>query len=204
MRRWKRATWIAIIGSVITAAGFGTVLASIFSDQASVSDFARTPVGCVTTIEVDDTATLYVYVETRGRIDDIGDCSNDDRTYDIDGDAGVTVTVLDDAGRAVDLQPLAEMVSYDLPDFAGRAIARVSLDRTARYDVVVESDNLGPVVAIGERVVPIESGLAIAGAITVMVGGTVLIVALVIALVSRRRRSRGPWAPPTLDDRATF
>jgi hypothetical protein len=207
-RRWRlprrASTWTWIAGVVITAAGFGTVVASIFTDQSTVAEFARVPVGCVTTIEADESATLYVYVETRGRIDDIGDCSNDGRSYDVDFDSEITVNVSDESGRAVDQFPIFEVVSYDLPDYSGRAIGSLTVEDGGRYDVSVESESLGPVVAIGRRVVPNESGLAITGAITVMVGGGVLLLALVMAVVSRRRRSRGPWAPPSLDDRAVF
>ncbi|MEN9804108.1 MAG: hypothetical protein RIS41_955 [Actinomycetota bacterium] len=207
-RRWRRprraSTWTWIVGVIVTAAGFGTVVASIFADQSTVADFARVPVGCVTTFEADASATLFVYVETRGRIDDIGECSNDDRTFDVEFDSEIVVNVSDASGQAVDQFPIFEVVSYDLPDYAGRAIGSLTVEEDRRYDVTVESESLGPVVAIGRRVVPNESGLAIAGAITVMVGGAVLVIALVIALVSRRRRSRGPWAPPTLDDRAVY
>lgn len=200
----RAATWAWIVGAIVTAAGFGTVVASIFSDQSTVADFARTPVGCVTTIEADASATLYVYVETRGRVDDIGDCTNDGRSYDVVQESEITVTILDATGEPVDQFPVLDEASYDLPDYAGRAIALVRVEGDERYDVVVESDGLGPVVAIGRRVVPVESGLAITGAIVVMVGGAVMVVALVLTVVGRRKRTRGPWAPPTLDDRAVW
>ena len=200
----RAATWTWIVGAIVTAAGFGTVVASIFSDQSTVAEFARTPVGCVTTIEADESATLYVYVETRGRVDDIGDCTNDGRSYDVEQESEITVTILDAAGEPIDQFPVVDEASYDLPDYAGRAIALVRVEDDQRYDVVVESNGLGPVVAIGRRVVPVESGLAITGAIVVMVGGAVMVVALVLSVVGRRRRTRGPWAPPTLDDRAVW
>lgn len=200
----RAATWAWIVGAIIMVVGFGTVVASIFSDQSTVAAFARTPVGCVTTIEADESATLYVYVETRGRVDDIGDCTNDGRSYDVEWESEITVTVFDAVGDEVDLLPIVESVAYDLPDYAGRAIGRVALERGERYDVAVESNGLGPVVAIGRRVVPVESGLAITGAIVVMVGGVVMVVALVLTVVGRRRRTRGPWAPPSLDDRAVW
>lgn len=200
----RAATWTWIIGAVVIAGGFGTVIASIFSDQSTVAGFARAPVGCVTTFEADESATLYVYVETRGRVDDIGDCDNDDRSYDVELESEITVNIRDEAGDLIDQFPIVEQVSYELPDYSGRAIALVMVEDDERYDVVVESNGLGPVVAIGPRVVPVESGLAIAGAIVVMVGVVLLGVALVVGVVSRRRRARGPWAPPTLEDRAVW
>jgi hypothetical protein len=180
------------------------VIASIFADQSTVSGFARAPVGCVTTIEVDEPVMLYVYVETRGRVDDIGDCDNDDRSYEVEIESEIAVNFVDEAGDTIPQIPIDEEVSYDLPDYAGRAIGRVVVENGERYDVVVESNGLGPVVAIGQRIVPVESGLAIAGAIVVMVGVVLLGVALVISAVSRRRRARGPWEPPTPDDRAVW
>ena len=200
----RAATWAWIVGAIVTAAGFGTVVASIFSDQSTVAEFARTPVGCVTTIEADESATLYIYVETRGRVDDIGNCTNDGRSYDVPLESEITVTILDEAGATIDQFPVGETVAYDLPDYAGRAMSLVTVENGERYDVVVESNGLGPVVAIGRRVVPVESGLAITGAVVVMVGGAVMVVALVLTVVGRRRRTRGPWAPPTLDDRAVW
>ncbi len=202
--RWRVATWSWIVGAVVVAAGFGTVIASIFRDQSTVSDFARTPVGCVTTFEAATTTNLYVYVESRGRIDDVGDCSNDDRSYERADESTVSVTITDEDGREIDQGPIVESVAYDLPDYAGTAIARLPVESGQRYRVLLESDDLGPVVAIGVRVVPVESTLAIIGAVIVMIGGAVLVIALVVGLVSRRRRRREPWAPPTLEDRAAY
>lgn len=204
MRRWRRTTWAVVMGAVVTGAGFGMVTASVLDDQSTVGDFARAPVGCETTFETERSGTLYVYVETRGRIDDIGDCNNDGRTYDVEFVANVVVRVTDESGGTVEIGSVDQATSYDLPDYSGRAIGRLTLDGGERYRVLVESDALGPVVAIGGRVVPNESPLAIAGAITVMVGGAVVVIALAVAVVTKKRRRRGPWAPPTLNDRASF
>lgn len=206
MRRAIRrvSTWLWIAGAVVTAAGLGAVFASVFSDQSKVAGFARVPVGCVTTIGVNETTRLHVYVETRGRLDDIGECRNDDRSYDVEPRGDIGVSVIDGDGAAIDVEPIGDRVSYDLPDFAGTAIATVRLEGGAEYRVQVVSDDPAAVVAIGPRVVPVESGLAVTGAIVVMFGGTLFIAALVATWLMRRRRAHGPWAPPDPADRAVF
>lgn len=200
----RLSTGLWIVGLVVVAAGFGAVAASVFRDQSTVASFARTPVGCETIVEVERSALFHVYLETRGRIDDIGDCTNDDRVYDVNVDGPVGLQVTDPSGRTIEVVPLSTEVSYELPDYAGVAIATVRLEAGERYRVQVVAEDPRAVVAIGRRVVPVESGWALAGAITVMAGGAVLVAAIVVTTVTRRRRRRGPWAPPTLDDRAVW
>lgn len=206
MRRWRRSTWVLVVAAIVTVAGFATVIASIFRDQSIVSDFVRVPVGCEGIMTVDVDTTVYAYVETRGRIGDIGDCSNDDRSYDIDGRPTPSFTVRS-ADDTVDfaapwVMPAGSGVSYDLPDYSGRAVSSFTMEAGRQYAISVESDDLADVVAFGRRVVPVESALAITGAVTVMIGVTVGIVGAVSTAIGRRRRRRGPWAPPTLADRA--
>ena len=206
MRRWRRSTWVLVVAAIVTVAGFATVIASIFRDQSIVSDFVRVPVGCEGIMTVDVDTTVYAYVETRGRIGDIGDCSNDDRSYDIDGRPTPSFTVRsadDDVDFAAPwVMPAGSGVSYDLPDYSGRAVSSFTMEAGRQYAISVESDDLADVVAFGRRVVPVESALAITGAVTVMIGVTVGIVGVVSTTIGRRRRRRGPWAPPTLADRA--
>lgn len=204
----RRSTTLWIIGAVLTAAGFGVVLSSIFRDQARVADFVRVPAGCVTTFETAESGRYYVYLERRGRIDDIGDCSNDEREFDV-AEPETPVLTWRDGGNDADFEaplvlPVTDPASYDLPDFSGRAVAVVDLEARVAYSVVLDTDDPATVVAIGERVVPVESGLAIGGAITVMGGGAVLVAALIVTVTSRRRRTNGPWAPPDPSDRAVF
>lgn len=198
------STWLWIGGAVVTAAGLGAVFASVFADQSTVAGFARVPVGCVTTIAVNEATRLHVYVETRGRLDDVGECGNDDRSYEVEPRGDIGVMVIDGDGAVIDVEPIGERVAYDLPDYAGTSIGTVRLESGVPYRVQVESDDPSAVVAVGRRVVPVESGLAVAGAIVVMIGGTLVIAALVATWVTRRRRARGPWAPPDPADRAVF
>jgi hypothetical protein len=52
-------------------------------------------------------------------------------------------------------------------------------------------------------VVPVESPMAITGAVMVRLGVVMGIIGVVATSMSRRRRRRGPWAPPRLADRAS-
>lgn len=207
MRRRRRSTWALIVAAVVTLAGFAVVIVSIFRDQSVVADFIRVPAGCEVVVTSEVETTVFVYSETRGRIGDIGDCSNDGRSYDIAGRplAVVTVRSGDDDPSFADpsVWPVFD-VSYDLPDYAGRATASFTMKAGRRYAIGVESDDLADVVAVGRRVDPLESTLAIVGASSTMAGVGLGVVALVIRTVGRRRRRRGPWAPPRLADRAGF
>lgn len=206
MRRWQRSTWVLVVATAVIVAGFSTVITSIFRDQSIVGDFVRVPVGCEGIMTVDVDTTVYAYVETRGRIDDIGDCSNDDRSYDISGRPAPSFAVRsadeDSEFAAPFVAPAGSGVSYDVPDYSGRAVASFTMEAGRRYAIVVESDDLADVMAFGRRVVPVESPVAITGAVVVMIGVTMLIVGVVASSIGRRRRRRGPWAPPRLADRA--
>lgn len=206
MRCWRRSTWVLIVATVVIVAGFATVITSIFRDQSIVGDFVRVPVGCEGVMTVDVDTTVYAYVETRGRIDDIGDCSNDDRSYDISGRPAPSFTIRsadDDPDFAAPfVAPADSGVTYDLPDYSGRAVASFTMEAGRRYAVGVESQDVADVMAFGRRVVPVESPVAIAGAVAVMIGVTMLIIGIVATSVGRRRRRRGPWDPPQLADRA--
>ncbi len=206
MRRWQRSTWVLVVAIAVIVAGFATVITSIFRDQSIVGDFVRVPVGCEGIMTVDVDTTVYAYVETRGRIDDIGDCSNDDRSYDISGRPAPSFTVRsadeDSDDSAPFVVPAGSGVSYDVPDYSGRAVASFTMEAGRRYAIVVESDDLADVMAFGRRVVPVESPVAITGAVVVMIGVTMLIIGVVASSIGRRRRRRGPWAPPRLADRA--
>ena len=207
MRRWRRSTWVLVVAAIFTLAGFATVIVSIFRDQSVVADFVRVPAGCEVVVTSDVDTTMYVYNETRGRIGDIGECSNDDRSYDIAGRPLAATTIRWSDGDSDSAAPVVRPVfdvSYDLPDFAGRAVSSFTMRAGRRYSIGVESDDLADVVAVGRRVDPLESSLAIAGASSVMAGVGLGIVAMVARAVGRRRRRRGPWAPPRLADRAGF
>lgn len=206
MRRWRRATWVLVVAAIVTVAGFATVIASIFRDQSIVGDFVRVPVGCEGIMTVDVDTEVYAYVETRGRIADIGDCSNDDRSYDISGRPTPSFTVRSADGDpdfvAPFVAPAGSGVSYDLPDYSGRAFGSFTMEAGRQYAISVESDDLADVMAFGRRVVPVESPLAITGAVVAMIGVVMGIVGVVTTSIGRRRRRKGPWAPPSLADRA--
>ncbi|MGA1162553.1 MAG: hypothetical protein ACO3V4_05685 [Ilumatobacteraceae bacterium] len=207
MRRWRRSTWVLMVAALVTVVGFATVITSVFRDQSIVGDFVRVPVGCEGVMTVDTDTTVYAYVETRGRIGDIGDCSNDDRSYDISGRPTPTFVVrsADDAPdfEAPWVVPAGSGVTYDLPEYSGRAVGSFTMEAGRRYAISVASDDLADVLAFGRRVVPVESPMAITGAVMVMLGVVMGIIGVVATSMSRRRRRRGPRAPPRLADRAS-
>lgn len=223
MRRRSSAFWLWWVGGVLAAGGVGVAVASVLGDSSRVADFARVPAGCTSTIEVADGGRFYFYSETMAEVPEIGSCSNDGRTVDLDETPEVTVEVIDDSGSSVELFPSGD-AAYSLPEHEGRSVARAELRAGETYTVTVTSDVDDAVVAIGSRLVPEEQPLLIGGAVIVLVAIVVLVVAFVLTMRGRRRRrtsmppfpggwepqstsgippsASSTWAPPSVDDRA--
>lgn len=220
MKRRSVAFWLWWIGGILAVAGIGVAVASVLRDSSRVADFARVPAGCASTIEISEKGRYYLYSENLAEVPEIGSCSNDGRSVDLERAPEVSIEVTDESGEFVDLLPSGD-ASYSLPDHEGRSVARVDLQAGETYVVEVSSDNDQAVVAIGPRLVPEEQPLLVAGAVIVLVSIVVLVVAFVFTMRGRRRRTMPPfpdewgqrttpdgsmadgntWLPPTADDR---
>ena len=228
MRRRSAAFWLWWAGGILAAGGVGVAVASVLRDSSRVDDFARVPAGCTSTITVAADGDYYFYSETMAEVPDVGSCSNDGRTVELDDTPDVDLEITDASGSFVDLFPAGD-AAYSLPEHEGRSVARAALRAGETYSVTVTSDVDEAVVAIGPRLVPEEQALLIVGAVIVLAAIVVLVVAFVLTMRGRRRRRTSlppfpggwppqnptevtttdgtttdgtTWAPPTVDDRA--
>ena len=88
--------WISAI--IVFVVGITVALIGVQRDQELIADLVRTPSGCVSTVDISATGLYYVYVETKGTINEIGPCNNDGRNFEFDIPPEVTVTLTDAAG----------------------------------------------------------------------------------------------------------
>ena len=207
--------WISAIAVFVV--GMTLALIGVQRDQELIADLVRTPTGCVSTVDISATGRYYVYVETKGTINEIGPCNNDARNFEFDIPPEVTVTLTDAGGDAVDLRP-DDSVEYDAPDFMGESVATFVISEPGTFTVAVQSPQADAVVAIGRNASMMDGALLVSGASLVLIALAILILAI-IATGSRRRarrrvvahgrpevyvtyESRDMWAPPRPEDRA--
>jgi hypothetical protein len=207
--------WISAIAVFVV--GMTLALIGVQRDQELIADLVRTPTGCVSTVDISATGRYYVYVETKGTINEIGPCNNDARNFEFDIPPEVTVTLTDAGGDAVDLRP-DDSVEYDAPDFMGESVATFVISEPGTFTVAVQSPQADAVVAIGRNASMMDGALLVSGASLVLIALALLILAI-IATGSRRRarrrvvahgrpevyvtyESRDMWAPPRPEDRA--
>lgn len=203
----SRGRWVAIgLAMVVIGAAAMVALWFVAAERVdrSAAGLARAPVGCDTTLEFTDTGTFVLFIETRGRIDDLdGRCEAPER-YERSSARlpEVSITVTDPAGRPIGLRPSAP-ATYDAGGFAGTAHREVEITATGRHVVRVESDASDVVVAVGRDPSSAGDGLRLTG----LLGGGVVaaagVVVLVLGLVRRPRSEQvlpvvpagdEPWA----------
>lgn len=207
--------WISAI--VVFVVGMTLALIGVQRDQELIADLVRTPSGCVSTIDISATGRYYVYVETKGTINEIGPCNNDARNFEFDTPPEVTVTVTDAGGDTVDLRP-DDSVEYDAPDFMGESVATFVIDEPGTFTLVMQSPQADAVVAVGRNASMMDGVLLVSGASLVLIALALLILAIIATRSRRRARqrvvanarpevyvtyeSRDMWAPPRPEDRA--
>ena len=202
---------------VVFVVGMTLALIGVQRDQELIADLVRTPSGCVSTVDISATGRYYVYVETKGTINEIGPCNNDARNFEFDIPPEVTVTLTDAGGDAVDLRPDVS-VEYDAPDFMGGSVATFVISEPGTFTVAVQSPQADAVVAIGRNASMMDGALLVSGASLVLIALALLILAIIATRSRRRARqrvvahgqpevyvtyeSRDMWAPPRPEDRA--
>lgn len=226
--RSVRWWWISAI--VVFAVGMTLALIGVQRDQELIADLVRTPSGCVSTIDISATGRYYVYVETKGTINELGPCNNDARDFVFDTPPEVTVTLQSAGGDAVDLRP-DESIEYNAPDFIGKSVATFVISEPGTFTLVMQSADSDAVIAVGRNASMTDGILLISGASIILVALALLILAIIATRASRRARRRavthtgsevyvtyetttsmpqsGPtdqssdmWAPPRPEDRA--
>ncbi len=207
--------WISAI--VVFIVGMTLALIGVQRDQELIADLVRTPTGCVSTVDISATGRYYVYVETKGTINEIGPCNNDARNFEFDMPPEVTVTLTDAGGDVVELRP-DDSVEYDVPDFVGESVATLVIAEPGTFTLVMQSPQADAVVALGRNASMMDGALLVSGASLVLIALALLILAIITTRSSRRARqrviantrpevyvvyeSRDMWAPPRPEDRA--
>ena len=213
-RRSSRKWWLSTI--VVFVVGTAMAVVAVLGDQRLIENLVRIPSGCVTTIDIESTGRFYVYVETRGSINDVGECGNAGRRYDLGEPPTVDVQLLDDRGRSVDVR-IDDSIEYDVPDFAGRSQLTFVVAQPGRFVVSAESADSAAVIAIGRRASTLDGAWLIGGAGLIMLALALLIIAMIVTLTRRRsstttdraavtyrpRDDEDMWAPPRPQDRAS-
>jgi hypothetical protein len=97
------------------------------------------------------------------------------------------IAVRSAGGAQVPVGPHGGEVTYDVNGHSGTSVAGFSVDEAGRYEVVVDSDTGGGVVAVGKGVGG-QIVKAIVGGLGIFFGGLLLTGALII-VTARRRRS---------------
>lgn len=186
----------AVVGAL--AVGVLSVVLTEITRNATVEGFARAPVGCTTTLEFDTEAVFTFFVETRGRTDDLGgDCAANGSEYDRGDDdpPRVELTLVRDDGGQMTLDEY-DGTSYDTVDFAGTAVAQVTIEEAGTYRLTVASDEDDFAIAIGRDPgadVLLVQALGAALAVLLLALGAVLIV----VGVRRPEPPSSDAAPPT-------
>ncbi len=165
--------------------GAGAVLFMNAGSQykLAVTNLQRSPVGCNTALNFTATGTFTFYIETIGRVGDLGgDCVNSNRAYARPPDSPlpvVALTLTDASGTEVSLDRTSGS-SYNVAGFVGQAARSLSIEQLGQYTLSVESDANDFAIAIGrdpasdydkQRLVALGSavgGLVVGGLLTLM------------------------------------
>ena len=202
----KRRKGLIVLGLVLLLGGVlggGAMVAKSMSNyEESVKSLARAPVGCTTTLVFDKPATFTVYIETKGKLGQLGgDCETSSGEYTHAGDKlpKVSLTLVDSKGNEVTMDR-GVTATYDVSGFKGTGVRSMAIEEGGTYRLNVESDDTDFAVAIGKDPKK-DSDLLKAVGGGVALGGLVL--GLLFLLLGLRRRRpdaamaeiRNPAAP---------
>ena len=182
----KKGKGGTIAGLALIVVGLGAggalIVMSGSNKDETVKKFARAPVGCTTSLQFDKSSDFTLYLETKGKVEDVGgDCTANGSSYDSGNDASpeATLTLVDENDSEVTLDD-ADGPSYDSGGFAGRGIKRVHIDTAGSYRLTVASDTEGFAIAIGGDPAGDSGTMKTAGigaaAAGVVLGGLVLLI----------------------------
>lgn len=186
-RRFRLLGLGALVLAIVGALALWSVAGRRYDD--AVEGLAPAPIGCDTTLVFDRQGTYTFFVETRGRVGDIeGDCDNDDRAYDVDGEAPpVELTLVNAEGAEIDLDR-ADGPSYDRAGFMGTGVRTVDIEVEGDYVLRATSDVQDVMVRVGRDP---------ANGVTAMRlgAGAVLLAGIVLAVLAFWK-GRSQWTIP--------
>jgi hypothetical protein len=192
---------VVLVGLLVAAAALWTAGTQRRADN--VASFARAPIGCDTTLDFERSGTFLLFVETTGRIDELGGRCNAVLDYDRAADEvladviapGLSLSGPD--GARLDILE-APGVSYAVDGFSGTATWSVDIETPGDHVLSVMPIGGEPMaIAVGRSVdegVGVLRWSAVAAAITALIVGGGLIIA-----GSRRAPTpdepSAPWVP---------
>src|SRR5258706_2618330 len=108
----KRRKGLIVLGLIVLIGGIlgggAMVVKSTSNYEAAVKNLARAPVGCTTTLVFDKASTFTIYIETKGKVGDLGgDCEANGASYEHAGSKAPKVSlslVAVSDGKELDLQ----------------------------------------------------------------------------------------------------
>ena len=195
----KRRKGMIILGLILMLGGFFGGAAMVYKStsnyEAAVKGLARAPVGCTTTLVFDKPATFTIYIETKGKLGDLGgDCEANGSSYEHSGDKLPKVSlslVTSSSGDELDLVR-GTTASYDAAGYKGTGYRTVKIEEAGNYRLNVESDDSDFAVSIGKNPKADSEQLKTIGG-AVALGGVVL--GLILLLLGLRRRPVAAAAP---------
>ena len=154
-RRHKGLIVFGLIVLIVGVIGGGAMVAKSMSNyKSAVKSLARAPVGCTTTLVFDKPATFTIYIETKGKLGDLGgDCQANGASYSHASDKlpKVSLTlVVSSSGTELDLQR-GTTASYDVGGYVGTGYRTVKVTEAGNYRLNVESDESDFAVSIGKN-----------------------------------------------------
>lgn len=192
---------VVLVGLLITAGALWLAAGQRRADN--VASFARAPVGCDTTLDFERSGRFVLFIETTGRIDELGGECDAALDYDRDADAALAVQL---APRLSLTGPDAASVDivdapgggYDVDGFVGTAAWSIDIDTPGDHVLTVApigGDSFA--IAVGRSV---EEGVALLrwAAVAVAVAAVVLGGGLLLAgsrRVSEPTAAPSPWVP---------
>ncbi len=194
-KRHKGLIIFGLIVLIVGVLGGGAVVAKSMSNyESAVKALARAPVGCTTTLVFDKPATFTIYLETKGKVSDLGgDCQANGASYAHTGDKlpKVSLTLaVSSSGTEVDLQR-GTTASYNVSGYVGVGYRTVKIADAGDYRLNVVSDESDFAVSIGKNPKDDSDLLKTIGG-SIALGGFVL--GLTFLLLGLRHR-RPEFAP---------
>ncbi len=200
-KRHKGLIVFGLIVLIVGVLGGGALVAKSMSNyKSAVKSLARAPVGCTTTLVFDKPATFTIYIETKGKLGDLGgDCEANGASYSHSGDKlpKVSLTlVVSSSGTEVDLQR-GTTASYDVGGYVGTGYRTVKIADAGNYRLNVESDESDFAVSIGKNPKDDSDLLKTIGG-AVALGGFVLGLTFLLLGLRHRRPELAAAVPPAV------
>lgn len=196
----SKRTKMIVLGCAVMVIGLVAAVALWLAGGSrrtdAVANLARAPIGCDTTLDFSVPGDYLIFVESKGSFADVrGDCDSSGEFEVGASRPDLDITVLDPAGRQLELTERSDTATYSTDEFVGRSVLSIEIEEAGDHVMRVEAASDAQfAVAVGRDP---NSGVALLRGAAVAVGLVGLVVGLLLALVAgRKRQPAGPgWTP---------